>query len=180
MVEKVRTQKHLGLKLDKKLSFKEQFKDKFAKVNRGIEILKKLSGFLPRHSLITLDKSFIRPHLDYDDVIYDESNNLNLCNKIENYQYNAALAITGAIRGSSKERLYQELGFEYLSSRRWLRKLCPFYKIVRNKSPGYLQKYILPGDHAYRTRKSNNIKPIFCGSKYFALFFPIRLTSGIS
>ena len=74
VVEKVQTQKHLGLKLDKKLSFKEQFKDKFAKVNRGIEILKKLSGFLPRHSLITLDKSFIRPHLDYDDIIYDNLN----------------------------------------------------------------------------------------------------------
>ena len=59
VVEKVQTQKHLGLKLDKKLSFKEHLKDKFAKVNRGIGILKKLSGFLPRHSLITLYKSFI-------------------------------------------------------------------------------------------------------------------------
>ena len=52
MVEKVQTQKHLGLKLDKKLSFKEDLKDKFAKVNRGIGILKKLSGFLPCHSFI--------------------------------------------------------------------------------------------------------------------------------
>ena len=43
MVEKVETQKHLELKLDKKLSFKERLKDKFAKVNRGIEILKKLA-----------------------------------------------------------------------------------------------------------------------------------------
>ena len=77
MVEKVQTQKHLGLKLDKKLSFKEQFKDKFAKVNRGIEILKKLSGFLPRHSLITLYKSFIWPHLDYADI-YGQPNNLTI------------------------------------------------------------------------------------------------------
>ena len=58
MVEKVQTQKHLGLKVDKKLSFKEHLKDKFAKANRGIGILKKLSGFLPHHSLITLCKSF--------------------------------------------------------------------------------------------------------------------------
>ena len=77
VVEKVQTQKHLGLKLDKKLSFKEQFKDKFAKVNRGIEILKKLSGFLPRHSLITLYKSFIWPHLDYADI-YGQPNNLTI------------------------------------------------------------------------------------------------------
>ena len=46
MVEKVQTQKHLGLKLDKKLSFKEYLKDKFAKVNRGIGILKKSERIL--------------------------------------------------------------------------------------------------------------------------------------
>ena len=108
VVEKVQTQKHLGLTLDKKLSFKEHLKDKFAKVNRGIGILKKLSGFLPRHSLITFYKSFIQLHLDYAEIIYDQPNNLGLSNKIETCQYNAALAITGEIRGSSKERLYQE------------------------------------------------------------------------
>ena len=100
VVKKVQTQKHLGLEIDKKLSFKEHHKDKFAKVNRGIGILKKLSGFLPRHSLITCYKSFIRPHLDYADIIYDQPNNLHLYNKIETCQYNAALAITGAMRDS--------------------------------------------------------------------------------
>ena len=44
-IEKVQTQKHLGLTLDKKLCFKEHLKDKFTKVNRGIGILKKLSRF---------------------------------------------------------------------------------------------------------------------------------------
>ena len=115
MVGKVQTQKHLGLKLEK-LCFKGHLKDKFAKVNRGIGTLKKLSGFLPRHTSITIYKSFIRPHLDYTDIIYDQPNNLSQCNKIETCQYNSALTITGAIRGCSKERLYQELGFEYLSS----------------------------------------------------------------
>ena len=38
---------------------------------------------------------------------------------IESVQYNAALAITGAIRGSSGENFYQELGFESLRDRRW-------------------------------------------------------------
>ena len=86
VVEIVQTQKHLGLKLDKKLNFKEYLKDKFPKVNRGIGILKKLSRFLPSHSLVTLYKSFIRPHLDYVDIIYDHPTNLNMCNKIETGQ----------------------------------------------------------------------------------------------
>ena len=47
--------------------------------------------------------------------------NSRLSDKIESVQYDAALAITGAIRGTSKEKLYQELGLESLKDRRWLR-----------------------------------------------------------
>ena len=83
VVEKVKIQKHLGLKLDEKLNFKEHLKDKFTIVNKGIGMLKKLSNYLPRHSLVTLYKAFIRPHLDYADIIYDNPNNMKICNKIE-------------------------------------------------------------------------------------------------
>ena len=61
---------------------------------------------------------------------------------MESIQYNAALAITGAIRGSSREKLYQELGLESLQQRRWYRKLCYFFKLTKNKSPKYLFNYI--------------------------------------
>ena len=64
-----------------------------------------MSLSLPRSSLLTIYKSFVRPHLDYGDVTYDEPNNSSLSDKIESVQYNAALAITGAIRGGSKEKL---------------------------------------------------------------------------
>ena len=50
-------------------------------------------------------KSFVRPHLDYGDVIYDQPNNDSFIRKVESIQYNAALAITGAIKGTSRERL---------------------------------------------------------------------------
>ena len=102
----MQTQKHLGLKLDKNLSFEKHLKDNLAKVDRVIRVLKKLSRFLPRRSLITLYKSFICPHLDSGNIISDQANNLNLCNKIETCQYNGTLAITGVIMGSLKERLY--------------------------------------------------------------------------
>ena len=59
VVEKVKTQKHLRLKLDEKLNFKKHLKGKFATVNKGIRMLKKLSNYLPRHSLVTLYKAFI-------------------------------------------------------------------------------------------------------------------------
>ena len=101
---------------------------------------------------------------------------MNICNKIESLQYNAALAITGAIRGSSKDKLFQELGFEHLSSRRWLRKLCLFYKIVVNKSPNYLYNYVSTVNQSYQTRSGDKFLHMCCRTEYFAnSFFPYTI-----
>ena len=104
----------------------------------------KLNLLLPRLSLVAVYKCFIRPHLDYGDVIYDQPILSFLATKIESVQYNVVLGITGAIRGNSKEKLYQELGFESLKDRRWLRWLCYRYKIVSTKQPAYLYDIIPP------------------------------------
>ena len=98
--------KHLEMYLDEKLNFLQHIKEKTSKANRGIGVIQKLRHILPRHSLITICKSFVRPHLDYGDIIYDQPNNESFCNKIEMVPYNAALAITGAIRGTSQTKLY--------------------------------------------------------------------------
>ena len=117
-------QKHLGLTPDSKLPFNEHINDKIHQVNKGVGLLRKLQTILPRKSLLTIYKLFIRPQLDYADVIYDQPSNASFSKKIESVQYNAALAITGAIKDSSCEKLYQEFGLEYLYQRRWARRLC--------------------------------------------------------
>ena len=63
------------------------------------------------------------PHFDYLDIIYDRAYNTSFHQSIKSVQYNAALAITGAVRGTSREKLYQQLCFESLQQRRWYRKL---------------------------------------------------------
>ena len=63
-------------------------------------------------------KCFIWPHLDYRDIIHDESSNISFHKRLESLQYNTALALTGAIRGTLKEKLYNELGLESLQNRR--------------------------------------------------------------
>ena len=95
-------------------------------VNKTIGLLRKLQNILPRGSLLTIFESFARPHLDFGDVIYDQSYDNTFHQKMESIQYNAALAIISAIRGSSREKLYQELGLESLQQHRWYRKLCYF------------------------------------------------------
>ena len=69
---------------------------------------------MPRPSLLTINKTFIRSQLDYADTIYDQAYNSAFHDKLESIQYNVCLAITGAIRGTSKEKLYQELELESL------------------------------------------------------------------
>ena len=100
--------------LDTKLDFSLHLKNVQNKVNKTIGLLRKLQDTLPRTSLITIFKSFIRPHLDYGDIIYDRAYNTSFHQNIESIQYNAALAITGTVRGTSREKFYQELGFESL------------------------------------------------------------------
>ena len=90
---------------------------------------------LPRNSLLTIYKSFIRPHLDYGDILYDNPNNENFQSKLEKVQYKACLARTGAIKGTSRERLYNKLGLHSLSTRRWWSKLIFFYKMVNGLPP---------------------------------------------
>ena len=117
-VSQVSSQKHLRLILDNRLTIDEHLPNVSNKISKTIGLLQKLQNILPRPALLTIYKCFIRPHLDYGDIIYDQAYNLSFHKKLESIQYNAALALTGDIRGSSREKLYQELGLESLQLRR--------------------------------------------------------------
>ena len=117
-VERRSYQNHLGILLDEKLNFKQQHIDSvILKINKGISVIKKLRHSLPRKSLLTIYKAFLRPLIDYGDIIYDQPQNESFCEKLESVQYEAALAITGAMQGTSRDKIYQELGLESLKSR---------------------------------------------------------------
>ena len=77
------TQKHLGMILDVKLDFQGHLKNIYSKFNKTIRLLHKLNNTLPRLPLLTVYKSFIRPDLDYGDVIYDQAHTASFHQKIE-------------------------------------------------------------------------------------------------
>ena len=118
--------------LDIKLDFQEHLREKLSKISKTIWSLRKLQKLLTRDPLLTIYKSFIRPHLDYSDIIYDEAYNSSFHQKI---QYNLALAITGAIRRTSKENLYQELGLESLEKDDGIEKFVIFIRSSTNNLP---------------------------------------------
>ena len=144
-VKRVSEHKHLGLILDSKLSFASHISEKISIARKGIGVLKYLSRYLSVQTLDQIYKMYVRPHLDFCDVIFhvpdirnlfDSSIHLNyLMNSIEKIQYEAALAITGTWKGTSLNKIYDELGWESLSDRRWSRRLIQLYtRLFRMRS----------------------------------------------
>ena len=72
-----------------------------------IGLIKRLSVNLLLNALLTMYKSFIKPHLNYGDILYDKPSNKNFQNRMQKVQYRAWLAIAGGVQGTSRERLYQ-------------------------------------------------------------------------
>ena len=151
-VKRVTDHKHLGLTLDSKLSFVKHITEKIGNARKGIGIIKHLSPYLPLKTRDQIFKMHVRPHLDYCDVIYHipvkprEMSNFDcsrtlqyLMKLLESTQYQAALAVSGAWKGTSREKIYEELGWESLDHRRTFRRLTQFYKIMNGLTPGYLK-----------------------------------------
>ena len=63
---------------------------------------------------------------------------LEITKKLEQVQYSAALAVTGTWRCTSRQKLYEELGWETLYHRRWHRRLTHFFCLRRSRSAEYL------------------------------------------
>ena len=118
--------KHLGLSLDVRLNFVENTNAQIKKANKGISVIRKFHLSLPRISLLTIYKLFVRP----------QPNNSTLSNNIECVQYNAALSTTGAIRRTSREKLYL--------------RLCYFHKLLLIKLPPYLCDFTPPLQRSHR------------------------------
>ena len=57
---------------------------------------------------------FLRPLVDYRDIICDQPHNSSFCENLESVQYKALIAITSTIQGTSFEKIFQELGLESL------------------------------------------------------------------
>ena len=190
-VKRVDDHKHLGLILDSKLTFSKHIKEKISTARKGIGIIKHLSPHLPLKSRDQIFKMHIRPHLDYCDSIYhipiksretndfDSTCTVNYQMKLlESTQYQAALAVSGAWKGTNRTKIYDELGWETLNHRRVFRRLTQFYKIMTGLTPDYLRTPIpsLRG-HLFGYRFSNILNTIFSRTdKHKSSFFPDSVT----
>ena len=100
-----------------------------------------LSMFVTRKVLDQVYKMYVRPHLDYGDVIFHDQVKDSM-GILEAIQYKAGLIVSGCWRGTNRVKLYKELGWESLSERRHIRRLMLYYKINANLTPPYLKDHI--------------------------------------
>ena len=138
---------------------------------KRIGILMKISKTLTWHFFVTIYKSFVRPHLDYGDVIYEKPDNESFSQIFERNQYNATLAITDTIKGTFQSKLYSELGFESLKFKCWFRKLWTLLKI---KTTGLTQKLfdLIPqSNHLHNTHLSEDVTTFYNITDVFKYFF---------
>ena len=139
-----------------------------------IGLLRLLSVNRPCNALLTMYKSFIRPHLDYSDILYDKPNNDNFLDKIGKVQYRACLLITGGIQGTSRERLYDELGLHSLVKILWPNKLVFSYAVVNRLLPDYLYSYLdfsSQENYLLRSSSASIVRPISTRTKSFKTTF---------
>ena len=183
IVKRVESHKHLGLLLDSKLNFSKHIAEKIKVSRKWIGIIKQSRRYLPLKSLDQIYKMQIRPHLDYCDIIYHKPANTNnpehylslnyLMNSLEKIQYEAALAITGAWKGSNTDKLYEELGWESLHHRRIFRRLTMFYKIHNNLTPIFLKHPLQMSQQSYALRGTCNLPSISARTdRYRHSFYP--------
>ena len=111
-----------------KLDFNILVDNKIKNCYKIIGLIKRLPVSVPKEALLTIYKSFIRPHVDYGDILYDKPENQNFQNKFKKVQYKVCLAITRAIQGTSRQKNYDELGLHTLIEKRWRSKLIFFVK----------------------------------------------------
>ena len=117
--------------------------------------------------------------MEYGDVVWD---NCYDCDSalLDSVQYEAARLVTGAIKGTSSARLYKDLAWESLSSRRKLHIVSQFYKIVKNPAPHYLSELLpkLSSERThYRLRSRENFTQFSCRtSRFQKSFFQSTIT----
>ena len=94
-VARERSTKHLGLILDERLSFRLQIKEALQKAKKGLGLLKYMSRHVTRDVVDTMYAMYIRPHLEYADVIYRHWQNQESMYLLESIEYQAARTVTG-------------------------------------------------------------------------------------
>ena len=178
-VARVESTTHIGLTIDQKLSFREHILAAIDKAKSGLSLMKFLSRYVDRKVLSLTYTMHVRPHLEYGDLIYHDCSQY-LMDMLESIQYQAGLISTGCWKNTNCLKLYNELGWESLATRRMNRRLFNYHKILTGNSPAYLSNHVLSSPpHPTSTQRYLRSFFPYCFVKYELLDPEIKLLDPI-
>jgi len=143
-IPSVPSHKHLGLTLSTDLRFHDHVNTIIKTVNSLLGPIYPVAKLLPRHILNEIYQIYIRPHLDYCDIIYDGNISIADMTRLQTLQNRIGRLVTGALFRTSTDRLLDDLGWERLQTRRIIHKLLFFHRIFFNapRLPTYITQII--------------------------------------
>ena len=174
-ITEVESHKHLGLYFSNNLTWHNQINYIFEKAWRRINVMRKLKFRLDRKSLEVLYTSFIRPILEYGDVVWDNCSQYEK-QEIEKVQVEAARIVTGTTKLISLNLLYIEAGWDSLEKGRKYHKLTLFYKMINNIFPSYLSDLVPQSVNTishYNLRNAGDLESVASRTnQYYNSFLP--------
>ena len=172
-ISEVDSHKHLGLYFSKDCTWHEHINYITFKAWARVNIMRKLEFKLDRKSLEIIYTSFIRPLLEYGDIIWDNCSQYEK-QELDKIQTEAARIATGATRLVALSALCKEIGWDSLEKGRVNHKLTLFYKMTHNLAPLYLSSLVpqsISNITRYNLRNSNNLQKIDARTTLYYNFF---------
>ena len=158
----VNVHKHLGVLISSDGSWHDHIDYIKTKAWARIHVMRRLKFSLDRRALEIVYVSFVRPILEYADVLYD-----NCCqyekDELDKIQNEAARIVSGCTKLVSLADLYREIGWETLGQRRRKHKLILFYKMINGLCPPYLCSLVpdtVGARTAYSLRNADQLQTV--------------------
>lgn len=170
---------HLGLTFSKDLRFHHHVNKICKKVNTALSPLYPLARYIPRPILDQIYKTYIRPHFDYCDTVYDGHITTHDAMRLEKLQNRAGRLVTGTLFRTPTDKLLLDLGWDRLSTRRRIHKLTLYHAFSSQEQqmPSYI-KNIMPHSRSNNTGRvlrnaSTHTMTLSRTTSYHNSFFPL-------
>jgi hypothetical protein len=174
-IQNFTTHKHLGVIFNNRGTWSDHINTLLENANKKLAMLRGIKYLVNRKTLEIMYKSFVRPSLEYADIVWDNLYTYE-SNRLEIIQLQALRTITGLTISAHKEAIYTESGFQTLSNRRKDHRLTQMYKIKYDMAPQQLKYLLPPQTHErsqYNTRNKYNYTPYKTKTELFkGSFFP--------
>ena len=173
MLKETDMHKHLGLLFTNTCDWSKHVVNISEKASIRLNLMRVLKFRVSRKSLEKIYFADIRPLLEYNDAVWDNCSTATK-KQLDAIHLEAARIISGATKLCSIDKLFSELGWESLQTRRDKHKLIIFYKILHGLAPNYLADLIPPlvqNRSSYNLRNSDHIQYFQANTNLFRNFF---------